>query len=267
MSMKLLTTLCVPFLLLASCTGQTAAVEFETVEAADTFVAEPRLGRLSPRCTAAARCTFVKARPDAPDGEAIARINRDIARLFTDKDVPVAQCAEAYVAKHIADYRETVPGYWRRERGGDASEDALSMLRSRYSYDHSISSSLEMGRAGELLCLRLFGTDYWGGVHPMSHTVYRTYLLRTGDVVTPDNLFRADARDELVRRIVRKIKTNPDPDAYREVSEELVDVPDDMLVTRDKIVFVFQLYEIAPYSAGFIKAEFGYGELKDLMAQ
>ncbi len=109
-----------------------------------------------------------------------------------------------------------------------------------------------------LSTLRIDDTRYEGGAHGMASVVYQSFDPATGRRLRKSDLAtgaRADSLRMLGERVFREAKGLP-PNADLKAGGWFVwengtfELPDNFGVTRDGLVFHWQPYDIAPYSAG-----------------
>lgn len=98
-----------------------------------------------------------------------------------------------------------------------------------------------------------------GAAHPRQQTRYVNYSVSNNRILTLNNIFRPGFRAPLTEMIRERLADNEDvfPDAD-------IRIPDNFYLTESGITFVYDQYEIAPYSAGEIEVFFYDFEITDL---
>lgn len=111
-----------------------------------------------------------------------------------------------------------------------------------------------------ILSVRLNLIQFTGGAHPMTYRRDFNFDLKTGNVLKFGDLFNEEGKktykdkvDSLIRNII-----NENPDDY--FSNEFKGIGDNVqyYLTKENIVIFYQLYELAPYSAGIPEFKIPY---------
>ncbi|MBO4560557.1 MAG: DUF3298 domain-containing protein, partial [Bacteroidaceae bacterium] len=98
--------------------------------------------------------------------------------------------------------------------------------------------------------------QYTGGAHGGTLITCRNYRLEDGSVVTLDNYFKPGYEKVLIPildKLLLKETGSPDRehlDEYGYFPEVPMFVPDNFEILKDSIAFIFNQYDIAPYSTG-----------------
>ncbi len=110
---------------------------------------------------------------------------------------------------------------------------------------------------------------YSGGAHPNSDTNIFTYDLESSSIVTPDMIFKPgseNAIDSLIRNnLANQFGTTPDKLTEGGLLENDVKMSGVMYLGQQCVCFVYQPYEIAPYSMGVITANLYFDEIRSLL--
>lgn len=110
----------------------------------------------------------------------------------------------------------------------------------------------------DVISLALSTYQFTGGAHGSSTLEGYTFRLATGQRLKYTDLFSLDGenRQKLNDRIVAQIRERQIPifEPYGGVADE----PGFFLKSANKLVIVFQQYEIAPYSSGILQFEIDY---------
>lgn len=101
-----------------------------------------------------------------------------------------------------------------------------------------------------------------GAAHSMYLTTYINYDLKKGRILALDDIFKPGYKKELLGMLKERLSENPDVFSDAEVT-----VPNDFRITDDGIVFIYGLYEVAPFAAGEIEVEFNEYEIASLLSQ
>jgi hypothetical protein len=111
---------------------------------------------------------------------------------------------------------------------------------------------------------------YTGGAHPNSFTAFYNFDPNTGKAFTLTDLFgkyNTEKLDRLLDKIYRKENDIPvKADLQKHgLFVEKITANNNFAVTKDGMIFYYNQYEIAPYSAGPIEIQVTYKELKDII--
>lgn len=143
-----------------------------------------------------------------------------------------------------------------------------------YNYEYEITSNLEIGK-DSVWNYSITQFSYTGGAHP--NTVKRMFNMdvATGKIITPEKAFRMEHQAEIKKLIFKKLisEVNLKMETDTIVSmEDLNDVgilldgplsiPENFLLTKNGVVFYYNRYEIAPYSAGDFSLTVPYEEIE-----
>lgn len=118
-----------------------------------------------------------------------------------------------------------------------------------------------------------YGVDiyaYMGGAHGVYSQLFFNYDLRTGDLISQNDIFTADSEGLLIERIKQNIiKGNETLNSESDLEEffwvENIIPNDNFYITEDGINYVYNPYEIAPYVWGIIEAFIPYKEIKSII--
>lgn len=251
--------------LLWSCSGERSSVSFSEAELLDSVALGEELG--APVCKAGLRLVTVEG---AASAEAInGYVLREL--LGAQADVPVAEAMRGYVDAQLREFTDIVRDMYYADlayRQSDSAEvEPPLQLAARYSYDYATEASAALGRADSVVCYRWRAYRYMGGAHGMSSERWLTFSLKSGAVLTWQQLFGEDFEEALCRLLSEKLMMQEGVATMEALHERgylyggEMFVSDDMLMESERIVFHYDPYEIAPYVLGDIDIAFTYGEL------
>lgn len=110
-------------------------------------------------------------------------------------------------------------------------------------------------------------TDYTGGAHGSRNIFYYNIDTRTGKIFSEKEFFKANSQGKLTELLEEKVKTtkNQNGDDVTLLEPEQV-VPNGNFYFGDEgVVYVYNQYEIAPYSDGLIEITLPYDEIRTLI--
>ncbi len=103
--------------------------------------------------------------------------------------------------------------------------------------------------------------EYDGGSHGMQWLKYLNYSLQDRKILTLRDIIKPDKMPELRDILVEQVRNKED--LLVEASD--INIPAQFRITTNGIEFVWEIYEIAPYSAGFVRTEVYCYQLEPLM--
>lgn len=101
--------------------------------------------------------------------------------------------------------------------------------------------------------------------HGMEYTTSLNYCLNDGKILLFEDLIKEGGKAK-IREILRNNIKNSDIPLIVEINN--IEVPEEFSVLSDGIDFIYQPYDIAPYSEGFVRVKVSLGDLvqNDLLA-
>ena len=105
-------------------------------------------------------------------------------------------------------------------------------------------------------------TYAYHAAHGNVWTGYLNYNLTDGKILTLAELMKPGYEKELTARVVEKVK---DEEIPLIVAPEDIKLPQTFAITSDGLLFCFNPYAIAPYSAGIIKIDLDINDIYDLL--
>lgn len=142
-----------------------------------------------------------------------------------------------------------------------------------YEYIYNFGSDFSTDKVITYFCTRY---GYVGGAHGGTLFNNRTFVAANGKSLSIDNMFRPDVRAKLVKMVRTGLwdqyfKPSAD-DASMTLRDMLLINPDTLPLPQcppvflaNGLSFIYQQYEIAPYSAGMPSCVLPYAEVKPLM--
>ncbi len=270
-------------LLLTGCGQPETQVEFVRSECGDSTLLAPNHPSKSPVCHARISLVMLKPTAGGKSTEAIKLINQYIIHELLP-DNPQAtpdNAAQLYIAQQTDEFSKLVRDIYdedlrliteQMESQSDSDQHIVrqSMIAS-YSYTYDIQTEAHIGYADSVVCYTIRAYEYTGGAHGMTTFTTLTFSLKTGDLISPVEVFRDDTSDALCDRIYKKILKQQNVKSEQELQElgfverDDLFLPNNMLLDPDSIHFLYNAYDIAPYVFGEIRVGFRYAELKDLI--
>lgn len=153
---------------------------------------------------------------------------------------------------------------WRKE-AAESVEDGFD--DPTFSYEFMVETSVAEGRSVGIVYM-IDGYEYTGGAHGMPYSQVLNFDLDAGKLLSLGDVF-AEGSDsviggEIVKSFLRQYGAK-DLEALRDTGVFMlgdVHVPDNFILGRDSVTFIYQPYEIAPYCMGFPRATVAYTDIK-----
>ena len=222
----------------------------------------------SPYCDFAIDFTYL----DEVDSVAV-RMNRSIQREFLGDDYatlePVA-AVDSFRNAYLADYRNEVGAIFEKERANASSEEEIPAW---FSQTYSLVTFVEEGQGGVINATANYFVDM-GGAHPHQWSQWLNFDFVTGRILEKDEVFHLEASADIEAMLLNKLirmQAEEHPDMQVNSLEDLQNmgflqhtnmfIPDNFLLSKRGMLFLFNRYDIAPYSAGEIVIEVPYGEI------
>ena len=223
----------------------------------------------SPYCDFAIDFTYL----DEVDSVAV-RMNRSIQREFLGDDyatlTPVA-AVDSFRNAYLADYRNEVGAIFEKERANASSEEEIPAW---FSQTYSLVTFVEEGQGGVINATANYFVDM-GGAHPHQWSQWLNFDFVTGRILEKDEVFHLEASADIEAMLLDKLirmQAEEHPDMQVNSLEDLQNmgflqhtnmfIPDNFLLSKRGLLFLFNRYDIAPYSAGEIVIEVPYEEIR-----
>ncbi|MBN2729170.1 MAG: DUF3298 domain-containing protein [Bacteroidales bacterium] len=126
-----------------------------------------------------------------------------------------------------------------------------------------------------LNCAGLLGVvnslyEYTGGAHGTYGSMCNVYDFTTRNIVGFDDIFEGDYEPALIKNINTKVREQLEIEEGESLSDRgfFVDempLTDNFCLYTNRIMFVYNIYEVAPYVVGSIEVEIPYTELKEFI--
>lgn len=222
----------------------------------------------SPYCDFAIDFTYL----DEVDSVAV-RMNHAIQREFLGNDYETLapeMAVDLFKNVYLADYRKEVGVIFEEEREKASSEDEIPAW---FSQTYSLVTFVEEGRSGVINATANYFVDM-GGAHPHQWSRWLNFDFVTGRLLAKEDVFHLEAGADIESLLLDKLismQAEAHPDMQVNSLEDLQNmgflqhtnmfIPDNFLLSKRGMLFLFNRYDIAPYSAGEIVIEVPYEEI------
>ena len=207
------------------------------------------------------------------DDSVAVRINRTIQGELFGEDfaslMPEA-AVDSFKNTYIRDYREEVGNAYRADVAKASPEDEIPRW---YNYTYSLVTSVEEGRHGTVLVTADTFMDT-GGAHPNQWSRWLNFSFMDGRLFTIEDVFQPSAQESVRQMLLNSLirqQAELHPEETITNVEDLqkigflqftdIYIPENFLLGKERMSFLFNRYDIAPYVAGSIVIELPYEEI------
>lgn len=223
----------------------------------------------SPYCDFSMDYSFLKE-----DDDSIAQIiNRHIQREILGADyatlVPEA-AIDSFKNTYLRDYRKEVGELYLADK---AQAEEGTEIPAWYSQTYSLLTFLDEGHKGTMGVSANIFVDT-GGAHPNQWGRWLNFDYVTGKLLGQEDVFQATAKADIEKILLDKLirmQAEEHPEESVLTLEDLQElgflqltnmyIPDNFLLSKEEMLFLFNRYDIAPYSAGEIIIRVSYEEI------
>ena len=167
----------------------------------------------------------------------------------------VQEAATRYADDLAAEFKELSAAMWRGWQKAGIADPAAAQW----------SDSIEgyfAGQNGPYRSYIVNLTDFTGGAHSNSTTRALVFDVTDGSPVTLDDLFVPDFNDVLTEILNRHVAESLSEEDIEDLFEPTVSPTGNYILTSDSITFIYNPYEIGPYSIGTPSVSVPIKELK-----
>lgn len=138
-------------------------------------------------------------------------------------------------------------------------------------YEYIINTEVHYGNNRDIIGHFIKTYQYTGGAHGGTFITCRNYRLEDGSVVTLDNYFKPGYEKTLIPVLERKLleyaecSSRDELDDHGYFSNEPMFVPENFEIRKDTIDFIFNQYDIAPYSTGITTLSVPEDEIRSII--
>ena len=146
-----------------------------------------------------------------------------------------------------------------------------------YNHTFELASHLQLGLHDILLCQADISEDQ-GGAHPDSWSRWFNIDRKTGKLITREEIFPKAQRSQVEQALLQALihqQAGQNPDEEINTLEDLqqigflqntaIYIPENFLLENEHVSFLFNRYDIGPYSAGAIVLQLSYEEIGPYM--
>ena len=138
-------------------------------------------------------------------------------------------------------------------------------------YEFILNTEVHYGNNNDIIGHFIKYYQYTGGAHGGTFITCRNYRLDDGSVVTLDNYFKRGYEDVLLPVLERKLleyaecSSRDELDEHGYFSNEPMFISDNFEIRQDTIDFIYNQYDIAPYSTGITTLSVPEKEIRNII--
>lgn len=273
--LSVMTTCLVSCFLLSGCNGQ-KQIDSETVKTVKVEEqAHLQDDTVSPACKITIDYSYL-AESDAADSIA-QRINRTIQAHVLGKEyirMNPEVAVDSFKNTYIDNYRKDVNEFYQEDIKNGTPKDELPTW---YNYEYGLTTHFSEGKEG-ILNFIAETFEYTGGVHPNSWNKWMNFEKNTGKLLALKDVFMAGSEkpmsDMLLEELITEMATRLEDSSITSLeglqnagilNSTNMYVPDNFLLEKEKVSFLYNKYDIAPYAVGVITLSLPYTSVEKYM--
>lgn len=207
-------------------------------------------------------------------------INRTIQQKFLGDeyaDLTPSAAVDSFKNTYLRNYRKETGSLYQKEIERTTSAEEIPDW---FNQTYSMVTMVEEGKENVVNATANMFVDM-GGAHPNQWSHWLNFNLLTGKLLNKDDVFLKSAEADLERMLLDKLilqQAELYPEENIATLEDLqqkgflqltnIYIPDNFLLAKNGVMFLFNRYDIAPYSSGSIVLTLTYEEadpfLKDI---
>lgn len=225
----------------------------------------------SPSCSFKANIQYLKTADTDSIGT---RINENILAIsLGDKyqSLPASEALDSFKNEYISAYRKEVLEFYKEDL---KNANDKSTIPSWYNFEFMLTTELKEGKEGIFNYTSTI-MEYRGGAHPNQWSRWINICKTNGTVVTLDDIFfptyKVGVSNLIIEGLISEMATTLNDPSIKTLKDlqkngifnySDVYVPDNFLLEKDSISFLYNKYDIAPYSMGVIVISLPYSKLE-----
>ena len=191
--------------------------------------------------------------------------NRDISKYLFGKDTTdVRNAIISFIDSIIKVFKSDNDEQIEFAKEGDYEPRAIN-------YEYVINTNVTYGNHRDIIGHFINFYQYTGGAHGGTLITCRNYRRDDGSLVTPDNYFKPGYEKRLIPVLDSLLlveagcSSREELDEHGYFSNEPMFVPENFEIRQDTIAFIFNQYDIAPYSTGITTLMVPEDDIRDII--
>lgn len=260
-------------IILQSCiqSKQKKIAEITSTEA-DTTVYLKSDSKSSPSCKIHLKYTYLK--PASTEDSLSVLINTEIQeKLFGEKmeNLSPEALTSQIVNDYITSYKTDVQKLYEADIYNGMQEQDIPAW---YNYEYNINTEMSMGK-DSIWNYIITTFQSTGGAHPNTYSQWLNIDATTGHLLTAEDVFRKDAETPICNLILKALLKEVNSRMETDTIQSLDDlqeagillntdlyIPENFLIGKNGISFLYNRYDIAPYATGEFNLTIPYNEIE-----
>ena len=242
---------------------------------ADTLVALKAGDEASPKCKVSIDYMYLQPGDEKDSISSI--INSKLQRIAFGEaysDMKPGEAISSVVNKYVQNYQKELTKFYEADlHNGMKPED----IPAWYNYEYEITSELNLNNDS----IWNFSVNTFkdtGGAHPNTTIKWANLLAKSGKVLTKELVFRKDKEKEIIdlilKHLIDEVNQRLETDTITSLeglkeNGALLDVdlyiPDNFMLLEDRVSFLYNRYDIAPYAMGEFIIDVPYAEIETML--
>lgn len=181
---------------------------------------------------------------------------------------------DSFKNAYIATYRKEVGEFYLEDLKNATSKDDLPTW---YNYEYGLTTHFSEGKEG-ILNFTSDTFEYTGGAHPNSWNIWLNFDKSNGRLLTLKDVFMAGSEKPMSEMLLKElieemadrledsnIKSLKDLQDAGILDSTPMYVPENFLLEKEEVSFLYNKYDIAPYSVGVITLSLPYESVEKYM--
>ena len=202
---------------------------------------------------------------NSDNGETAKAINDAIEKkLFSMNGLSMQQAVDSFVSQYTHEYKQNLTPLYIEDKGDE-------LKRRWYEYEYNIETETKVGRDDAVVIYTITLDYYEGGAHGIEQLLIMNFDKQSGNQLTLQDIFVPGYEERLKEMLLNKLMDMTDSKTMEELKEKGFLYSMDMfpsenfMLEEDHITFVYNVYEIAPYTMGRTSLELSYSELSEIL--
>lgn len=260
-------SICLVASIISSCGGKSGgtgvlsdSITFDSVKVDSTVsLGEDTAG---PRCHVSLCITYAKGKNAEYINDSIIRsgiLSPDYFSITSQK-ISIQQAADSFLTRYLSDYKRDYGELYRADKAHSTS----------YNCEYIVKTRVEQESEKYLIYIADI-YNYGGGAHGTSVVITKNIDVKTGKIVTLKDIFVPGYERKLNELIVKGLCEKFEAKDLNELNEKAVflemDVyaPDNFIIGKKNITFIYSPDEIAYHAAGEIRVTIDNSDIEDLL--
>ena len=189
-------------------------------------------------------------------------------------DMKPGEAISSVVNKYVQNYQKELTKFYEADlHNGMKPED----IPAWYNYEYEITSELNLNNDS----IWNFSVNTFkdtGGAHPNTTIKWANLLAKSGKVLTKELVFKKDKEKEIIdlilKHLIDEVNQRLETDTITSLeglkeNGALLDVdlyiPDNFMLLEDRVSFLYNRYDIAPYAMGEFIIDVPYAEIETML--